>query len=109
MHTTHTVCLQCIPTLGALVGIINTAYILFVISTPYTWHFNNLTGQGVAIVLCTTGIVGTFATSLILPFMIRKSRQAAPIIRPVKRMNLLGLVSGCKCCIYVSMPRVHAL
>ena len=94
--------MQCLPALGGAVGIVNAAYILFTLSSSYGYHFNKLSPQGVVIALCVMGIVGTPITLCFLPGVLKNAKLAAPIIRPVKRLNLLGLVM-----ILTMMPLLH--
>ena len=68
------------------------SYVLYTISFPTAWDFNNLSPQGVVIVLCACGIGALCVMLVMLPGDVRRARLRAPTLNPVKHMNLLGLV-----------------
>lgn len=70
----------------------NVSYILYTLSFPTAWNFNNLSPQGVAIVLCACGIGALCVMMVFLPGEVRRAKLRAPTLDPVKHMNLLGLV-----------------
>lgn len=89
--------LQCSLGIACATTIINAAYILFTLSTDSGWTFNKLSPQGVVIVLCACGLFGMCGYVLNMPAEVRRARLTAPKLHPIKRMNLLGLVSSCSC------------
>ena len=85
---------------------VNVSYILYTLSSPTAWDFNNLSPQGVVITLCVCGIVSLCSMVLRLSGEVKRARLRAPTINPVKHMNLLGLVSvGCPCFAMPSFER----
>ena len=81
-----------ISIITAFTGVANIAYVLFAFPNISRWYFNNLTPQGVIVVLCAFGILSCLVNMSFIPLIVRDASVAAQKADPVKRASLLGLV-----------------
>ncbi|DBA79749.1 TPA: hypothetical protein ACH3X1_008414 [Trebouxia sp. C0004] len=80
-----------LPLIGCFTAVVNTCYILYALVSPTGFKLNNLSPQGVIIVLCVCGTVGCMSTGLFVPLVVKGSRMVKPPVPTITRMNLLGL------------------
>ena len=84
--------MQCLPGITCFTAVSNVSYVLYTLSSPFAWHFNRLSPQGVVITLCACGLFALLVTMISIPAEVRLAHLRAPTFNPAKHTNLLGLV-----------------
>ena len=90
---------QVMPALSCFASIIWTADLFYAVGSSQGLQVITWSPQGVVILLLAVGTAGCISTCLLIPRMMDRLKTRGPNVLPIKRINLLGLVSTGVMCI----------
>ncbi len=91
--------MQVMPALSCFASIIWTADLFYAVGSAQGLQVMTWSPQGVVILLLAIGTASCIGTCLLIPCMMDRLKTRGPNVLPIKRINLLGLVSTVVMCI----------
>ena len=85
--------LQVMPALSCFAAIIWTADLFYAVGSAQGLQVITWSPQGVVVLLLAVGTASCIVTCLLIPRMMDRLKTRGPSVLPIKRINLLGLVS----------------
>jgi len=84
---------QVMPALSCFASIIWTADLFYAVGSAQGLQIITWSPQGVVVLLLAVGTFNCIVTCLLIPRMMDRLKTRGPNVLPIKRINLLGLVS----------------
>ena len=85
--------MQVMPALSCFAAIIWTADLFYAVGSAQGLQVITWSPQGVVVLLLAVGTASCIVTCLLIPRMMDRLKTRGPSVLPIKRINLLGLVS----------------